>query len=385
MWKYITKRLVQIIITLLVFFALTYFILDAQPGDITMLYMDPRFTEAQRLNLQRRLGLDRPASERFVRWLGNTLQGDLGDSFAEGRPVMDIIKERAPRTIFLFLTSTLTAFIVGYMLGKVLAWQRGTALEYGITVIGAILYTIFTPWFALIMIWLFSYNLRWLPLGKFLDPTVWRKIPPESPITANFIFNWLLLTATLVAVVILVITVVVRKFNPNQAGRIIPGLNLAVIAGAAVFWATYPYSHLAWDIVRHLILPVMTLTIINFSGTMLLTRTAMLETLREDYIMAARAKGLSEREVRDKHAARNALLPVFTSLVISLPFIMSGGIITETVFSWPGMGLTLLQAANNNDIPMIMGAFLFIGSLSLVAHLVADIAYVFLDPRIRYA
>lgn len=385
MWKYIVKRLVQIAITLLVFFALTYFILDAQPGDITMLYMDPRFTEEQRLNLQRRLGLDRPASERFVRWLGNTLQGDLGDSFAEGRPVMDIIKERAPRTIFLFLTSTLAAFMVGYVLGKVLAWQRGTALEYGITVIGAIFYTIFTPWFALVMIWLFSYNLKWLPLGKFLDPTVWRKIPPDSPITANLIFNQLLLTTSLVALIILFLAIAVRKINPNKAGPITRGLSFAVIAGAVVYWVNYPHSNLAWDIVRHLILPVMTLTIINFSGTMLLTRTTMLETLREDYIMAARAKGLSEREVRDKHAARNALLPVFTSLVISLPFIMSGGIITETVFSWPGMGLTLLQAANSNDIPMIMGAFLFIGTLSLLAHLSADIAYIFLDPRIRYA
>jgi peptide/nickel transport system permease protein len=118
---------------------------------------------------------------------------------------------------------------------------------------------------------------------------------------------------------------------------------------------------------------------------MLLTRTSMLETLREDYIMAVRAKGLAERDIRDKHAARNALLPVFTNFVINLPFIMAGGIITETIFSWPGMGLTLLRASNSSDIPLVMGAFLFIGSLSLLAHLVADVAYAFLDPRIRYA
>jgi peptide/nickel transport system permease protein len=133
------------------------------------------------------------------------------------------------------------------------------------------------------------------------------------------------------------------------------------------------------------VLPVLTLTLVNFSGTMLLTRTTMLETLREDYIMAARAKGLPEKTVRDKHAARNAMLPVFSSFIIGLPFIFAGGIITETVFSWPGMGLTLLQAATTNDIPLIMGTWLFIGILSLSAHLVADIAYVFIDPRIRYA
>ena len=101
--------------------------------------------------------------------------------------------------------------------------------------------------------------------------------------------------------------------------------------------------------------------------------------------MAARAKGLSEKVVRDKHAARNALLPVFTSFIINLPFIMGGGIITETIFSWPGMGLTLFTASNTGDIPMVMGAFMFIGSLSLLAHLVTDIAYAFLDPRIRFA
>ncbi len=385
MWKYLLNRMLQIIVTLVVFFGLTYFILDAQPGDITMLYMNPRFTPAQREMLQARLGLDRPASERLLRWLGNTLRGDLGDSFVEGRPVMEIIKERAPRTIFLFLIAVLAAFFIGYSLGKVLAWQRGTGLEYGITIIGSVMFTIFTPWFALIMVWIFSYNLKWFPLGKFLDPVVWRKIPAGSDITANLIFNRLLLTFTLVAVAIALIAYLARRINPNRQKIITTNLSMLVVIAAFVVWLLYPYGYLAWDIARHLVLPVMTLTLINFAGTMLLTRTTMLETLREDYIMAARAKGLSERDVRDKHAARNALLPVFTSLIINLPFVMSGGIITETVFSWPGMGLTMLEAANNNDIPMIMGAFLFIGILSLLAHLTADIAYMFLDPRIRYA
>ncbi len=134
-----------------------------------------------------------------------------------------------------------------------------------------------------------------------------------------------------------------------------------------------------------MILPVVTMTLIGFAGTMLMTRQTMLETLREDYIQTARAKGLAEKVVRDKHAARNAMLPVFTSLIIGLPFTISGGIITETIFSWPGMGLTLLNATNAEDIPLVMGTLSFIGVLSLFAHLVADILYAFLDPRIRYA
>jgi len=117
---------------------------------------------------------------------------------------------------------------------------------------------------------------------------------------------------------------------------------------------------------------------------MLLTRNSMLETLREDYILTARAKGLSGRVVRDRHAARNALLPVVTSLVLNLAAVIGGGIITETIFSWPGMGLTLLQAAQQKDIPLAMGALTFVGVLALIAHLVVDVLYAFLDPRIRY-
>lgn len=383
MWKYILRRTAQIIVTLFLYLLITYLLLDAQPGDMTLQYMNPRFTETQRQALRVRLGLDKPVTERFVMWVGNMLRGELGDSFSESKPVMDILRERAPRTIFLFLTAALTTFGVGYYLGRLLAWQRGTKTEYGITVFGAVMYSIFTPWFALMMVWFFGYQLKWFPLGKFLDPVIWRGIPKD--LNANMIFNRMMLTAFLVCAALFVLIFLVRRFAPNRAKQIIPGVIFMVLVIAALAWVSYPYTYLAGDIMRHLILPVLTLTLVNFSGTMLLTRTSMLETLREDYIMGARAKGITERQVRDQHAARNAMLPVFSNFIIGLPFIVAGGIITETIFSWPGMGLTLLQAATTNDIPLIMGTWLFIGILSLTAHLVADIAYVFIDPRIRYA
>lgn len=383
MWKYILRRSVQIVVTLVLYLAITYFLLDAQPGDMTLQYMNPRFTETQRQALRIRLGLDRPVTERFVMWIGNMLRGELGDSFSESKPVIDIIKERAPRTVFLFLTAALTTFFVGYYLGRLLAWKRGTKSEYIITVFGAVMYSIFTPWFALLMVLLFGYTLKWFPLGKFLNPVIWRGLPLD--ISANLIFNRLMLTALLVALAMLAVFLLVRRFAPGHTRRILPGVACIAVILAALAWVIYPYAHLAGDILHHLVLPVLTLTLVNFSGTMLLTRTTMLETLREDYIMAARAKGLPEKTVRDRHAARNTMLPVFSNFIIGLPFIFAGGIITETVFSWPGMGLTLLQAATTNDIPLIMGTWLFIGILSLTAHLVADIAYVFIDPRIRYA
>ena len=133
-----------------------------------------------------------------------------------------------------------------------------------------------------------------------------------------------------------------------------------------------------------MVLPIATLTLISFAGTMLLTRNSMLETIREDYVTAARAKGLPDKQVRDKHAARNALLPVVTSLVYSLIFAIDGSVIVESVFSWPGTGMTLLEAVRAEDLPLVMGAIVFIGLLSLFAHLIVDMLYVFLDPRIRY-
>jgi peptide/nickel transport system permease protein len=118
---------------------------------------------------------------------------------------------------------------------------------------------------------------------------------------------------------------------------------------------------------------------------MLLTRSAMLETLREDYILTARAKGLSDRAIRDRHAARNALLPVVTALVLALAFVISGGIITEGVFSWPGLGQMLLSATLLEDIPLATGTLGIIGILALLGHIIADVAYMYLDPRIRYS
>lgn len=382
MKKYILRRVLQIIITLVIFQTLLFIILDAQPGDITNLYLlNPKVTPEAREQMRAALGLDKPPLIRYLQWLGNFVQGNLGVSFSNyPRPVMDIILERAPRTLVLFLTSQLVSFILGYFLGKQLAWHRNTFFEYSMTIVGVVLYTIFTPWFGLMMIYLFGIELKLLPIGKFLDPSLWRGV--EIP--ANTIFYYMILSIAVAAILYVVLSFLTRKTSRflRQVTQI--GGFFALIAMVIFIWSLTPYGYLAGDIVKHMILPVLVSTLVSFAGTMLLMRNTMLETLREDFIMAARAKGLSEHVVRDKHAARNAFLPVFTNLIIGIPFALSGGIITETIFSWPGMGLTLLQAVNLEDIPLAMGTLSFIGVLALTAHLVADVAYAFLDPRIRY-
>jgi peptide/nickel transport system permease protein len=295
--------------------------------------------------------------------------------------VIEIIVERAPRTLLLFLTATVVSFTTGFTLGKVLAWRRGGFTEYAATLGGVTLYTVFTPWFGLMMIWLFAFTLGLFPIGKFLDPVLWTTAPTSSEV----VFGRLLFTVFAVVALLFLVYFISRRVEARQRARLQWGGAALVLVGALVPWALSPTGRYALDIAHHLILPILTLSLISFAGTMLLTRNSMLETVREDFIMAARAKGLPDRVVRDKHAARNAMLPVVTSFVFSLAFALDGGVITETIFSWPGMGLTLLGAVTDEDIPLAIGALVFTGTLALTAHLVADILYAYLDPRIRYA
>ena len=226
----------------------------------------------------------------------------------------------------------------------------------------------------------FGFKLDLLPVGKSLDPLVWR----ASDVSANYVFGNMLLTAAALFAFALAVMLLLRYFGRSLPFATAPVMIVSGIVIALIAWTFSGLGPLAFDILKHMILPVATLTLISFAGTMLLTRNSMLETIREDYVMAARAKGLPEKQVRDHHAARNALLPVVTSLVYSLIFAIDGSVIIEGVFSWPGTGLTLLSAVQTEDLPLVMGSMLFIGSLSLLAHLIVDVLYVFLDPRIRY-
>jgi peptide/nickel transport system permease protein len=383
MRRYISRRLLQNLLTLFLFLTLVYLLLDAQPGDFGNIYAsDPRLTPAQRQQLRANLGLDKPVLVRYGIWLGNVVRGDFGISYSNyPRKVLDIIAERAPRTVILFISINVLAYYIGFLMGKILAWKRGSTFEYVSTIVGVTLYTIFVPWFALMMIWFFAYTLDLFPIGKFIDPIKWL----NAPVDANYVFNRMLLTAFIASLIIFVWTIYARRLNPAQRRPALYGGVAVVLVAAIAYWWSTGVGGYALDIAHHLVLPIVTLATVNFAGIMLLTRNSMLETLREDYIMAARAKGLPEEVVRDKHAARNTMLPVATSFVLAISFVLDGGIITETIFSWPGMGRTLLIAAQEQDIPMVIGALLFTGVLALLGHLFADILYAFLDPRIRYS
>lgn len=382
MRRYLIRRIFQNVFTFFLFLTAIYFMLDAQPGDFGDIYLsDPRLTPEMRQNLRTQMGLDRPVLERYALWLYNLAQGDMGTSYSNfPRDVLDVIIERAPRTLVLFITATISAYYLGFVAGKILAWRRGGFTEYSTTVAGVALYTVFLPWFALMMVWFFAFILGLFPIGKFLDPVIWR----NSPVAANFVFHRMLVSVMITSLFIFTSFYFTKRLNPSQR-PIARGLSVVIgLGGLLLYWISTGVGRYALDIAHHLILPILTLTLVNFAGIMLLTRNSMLETIREDYITTARAKGLKDIVIRDKHASRNAMLPVATSFILALAFVLDGGVITETIFSWPGMGLTLLRAAQVNDIPMVIGALVFTGFLALTAHLIADIYYAFLDPRIRY-
>lgn len=385
MLREIGIRALQMAFVFWVFVTLLFFLLHAAPGDITsQLAVDPNLTAEDRRLMIARFGLDRPLHEQYLVYLGNLVKGDLGVSFIfYPTEVNEIIKVRLPRTVVLFTAATVLSYWFGYWLGKVLAWKRGGILEYSTTIVGVLLYTVFLPWFALIMIWLFAFIVDIFPISGFITVTMWR----GAEVSTHDVFTTMIWSGAVLLVALGVLWWLSVRSENLLAKRVIAigGSAAALVAFAAYWYAiNTDMRPLAWDITYHTVLPTLTLTLVAFAGTMLLMRTAMLETLGEDFILTARAKGLPDKRVRDKHAARTALLPVVTTLVLSIGFIFSGGIITETVFGWPGLGEAFLNASVQQDVPLALGCMVVLGVAVLVAHLVVDVLYAYLDPRIRY-
>lgn len=389
MVKFVASRLVQMALLFVVFLTVLFFLLEAQPGDLTQQYIgNPEIPPEEKARLAARLGLDKPPGARYVQYMKNFFTGDMGVSLSQyPRDVSNLIWEALPRTIVLFLSATLLAYYVGFLTGKILAWRRGKRSEYALTLAGVGLYTVFYPWFALLMIWLFGFMLReWtgvriFPINKFIDVNEW----VGSPFAANDVLMRMIVVTFVATLLAYVVARVAREVAERRVANLVARFaSVGGIGLVVLYFANSEMAPYALDIVQHTMLPVLTLTLVAFAGIMLLTRSSMLETLREDYILTARAKGLSEKVIRDRHAARNALLPVVTSLVLALAFVIGGGIITETVFSWPGIGLLLFNAVVLEDIPLAMGTLSIIGVLTLLGHLTADILYMYLDPRIRY-
>ena len=228
---------------------------------------------------------------------------------------------------------------------------------------------------------IFGFYFGWFPIGRFIDVGLWQ----GSGFDATSVFEALVVSVFVTFFVYLGARYLINRTAPGLVvqQRLQRIAAAVALLGLILYWYFNPASEYVWDIVWHTILPVTTLGLVTFGAVMLITRTSMLETLGEDYILTARAKGIPKREIRDRHAARNALLPVVTSFVLAMGTVVGGAIITEQIFSWPGMGLLFLQGIAVSDIPLVAGALAITGVLTLFAHLAVDIIYTLLDPRIR--
>ncbi|MEJ5257186.1 MAG: ABC transporter permease [Fervidobacterium sp.] len=382
--KFIRNRVAQIVLLLVIYVTLVFFIFLAMPGDYTTKFLDPKIMRNPEMyeRIKKMFGVDDPWYVKYYKHMKNFFNLEMGISFSEyPKKVEEIIAERLPRTLFLFLASSVLSFLLGFDLGKRIAWKRGGLVDKAATFVGIVFWTIFTPFYMLIIIWLFGVTLKWFPLSGFITPSKWF----DAPFSAQDVFLKLLWTELFLLVMWILGVAVASKLKTIKAKKTAIWSFVALgIVLAILYWATNKMGTYALDIVYHLALPVIALVTLHFAGDMLVMRDTMLEVIKEDYITTARAKGLPDKVIRDKHAARTALLPLMTSFVIGLASTVSGGVITETMFSWKGMGLTLLEATTSQDTPLAIGCLVFTGVLVLFAHLVADILYAFLDPRIRY-
>ncbi len=321
--KYIRQRLIQILIIFFVIMTVLFFLFRLAPGDPVSRMIDPDMTPEDSARLISQLGLDQPLWIQYLCYLKNYFKGNFGYSFHYGQPVVQIIKNRLPNTILLFTTAVILSALVGIFLGKIASWHKGEKTDTLLSFGALFTHTVFIPWLALILIWVFGYKLGWFPINGMISEEIW--------------------------------------LDPN-AGLWIKSL----------------------DVLHHMILPSSTLFLIYFGSYLMIMRSSMLETLKEDYILTARAKGLEEKVIRNHHAAPNAALPVVTSVGLSLAFSINGGALTETVFSWPGIGRELVFSVSNNDYPLAQASFLLIATVVLLSNLIVDILYAYLDPRIRY-
>jgi peptide/nickel transport system permease protein len=322
MIKYILKRLALMIPMLLGISLLTLLIMHLSPGDPTSLRygLNPEVSGSARANLQELYGLDEPFIIQYGHWLKRIVTLDFGRSFLDNRPVIDKIKERLPATLLLQVSALVLIFSISIPIGVLSAVKQNSFFDKVTTFLVFIGFAVPTFWLALMLMRVFSFELEWFPVSGM------------SPWYAEFM----------------------------------------------------PPLERLKDILWHLVLPLVTLAFTGLASLSRYVRYSMLEVIRQDYIRTARAKGLSENKVIFKHALKNALLPVVTILGMTLPALIGGSFIFETIFAWPGMGRLGYMSIMQYDYPVVMGVGIISVFLTLLGILISDILYAAIDPRIRF-
>ncbi len=323
-----------------------------------------------------------PWWKEFMAWMTAFYRGNFGTSSSLGStPVAKILAVTLPRTLLLLIPGTVGGFLLGMWLGKRVAWRPRGWSEFAATLGGTAFYTSFPPWLAFVMINVFGLSLDWFPPEKLIDPMkwVWLDVP------VNDVIKKMLLTMALGTFVYLVVVWLTREFAHRNCvrWRLIGGVGILLVV--IIGWTISGLGVLALDILNHMVLPVATLILLAFGETMLIMKTTMCEAVVSEHVNAARAKGLPDVRVRDRHAARVAILPVLTRFIIHLPLIIIGSFIIEHFYFWDGMGQELIRAAIDDDLPVLLGVLSVVAIGILLAHTSLDILTTWLDPRLRKA
>jgi peptide/nickel transport system permease protein len=320
--SWLFRRSIQALITFAIALALLFVLMRAAPGDPLFRLGADRPISPQELEVLRaRYGLDRPVGTQLLEFAGGLFRGDLGVSIEYGRPVTSLLAERLPATLLLGGSVLLLNFTLGLWLGVRQAVRHGQREDRWLTTLSLAGYAMPSFWLGLVLAWLVGVEWRLLPAAGMQDPLL------DTDTT------WLV-----------------------RAG----------------------------DVLRHLILPAITLSVVSIAATMRYQRAAMLEVLRLPFMVTARSKGLTERQVTWRHAWRNALFPVITLFGLWLPILVSGSVFVESVFAWPGLGSLAAGAVGSRDYPLLMGASVLVAALVIVSGLATDMIYAWLDPRVRF-
>ncbi len=346
MRNYIIRRLFQAFILLIFISALIYLILNLVPGGPFDLLRtsNPHVTADHIRRLNALLGLDKPLYERYFIWLNNLVHGDWSNSWTVsiGSPVSALILARLPYTVLLMGLATLISILVALPIGVYSAVKQYSWADYLVTALSFFGASMPTFFFGILMIVIFAVGLHWFPAAGGVST-------PGLP-------------GNIIDVIRRVLTL--GQSDPGIAGR---------------------EGEIFLDGVKHLIMPAAVLSLFNLSQYSRFVRSSMLEVLRQDYMRTARAKGVVERVVILKHGLRNALIPVVTIIMLAIPGLFTGAIVTETIFSWPGMGRLFIDGISQVDWPLVQGILIITALLVVLCNLLADISYALIDPRIQYS
>ena len=318
---YLVRRVVLALVTTAAAVALTFALVHLAPGEPFVAGAEERFVPPETVaRLRERFGLDRPLGAQFVRYVANVARGDLGESFTRRRPVAAVLGEALPNTLLLGGVALLLSFALGLGLGIAQATRSGSWADAALSTLALALASVPAFWLGLMLLLVFGEWLHWLPVAGMTD----------------------------------------------------------VVAGPAPGLA-----HRVLDVARHLVLPALTLALVNAAAVARFHRAAMLEALGADFVRAARARGLGEARILLAHAFRAALAPAITLAGLSVPALLTGAVLVESVFGWPGMGRVAYEAIFARDYNVITGVAVVTGVLVALGNLLADLGVAAADPRVR--